>query len=108
MSCPAKQDLALPDKTAIDMFYVYVLSSLKQKRIYIGYSTNLKQRCQEHATGQVRSTKGYIPWKLVYYEAFLNKFDATKREKELKSHAAKNFLLKKIVGSLNEADGKIK
>jgi putative endonuclease len=89
------------------MFYVYVLSSLRWKRIYIGYSTDLKRRYHEHSLGKVRSTKGYVPWKLVYYEAYINKFDATKREKELKLHAAKNNLLKKISGSLNEAGGKI-
>ena len=89
------------------MFYVYVLSSLKINRIYIGYSTDLKKRYREHSTGRVKSTKNFLPWKLVYYEAYLSKNDATQREKELKLHAAKNKLVERIGKSLAEANGKI-
>jgi putative endonuclease len=73
----------------------------------VGCSTNLKLRYQEHASGRVKATKGYLPWKLVYYEAYLNKYDATRREKELKFHAAKNRLNNQIRESLSEANGKI-
>jgi len=38
-----------------------------------------------HNNGAVRSTKGRIPFKLIYYEAFLNKHDAFVREQWLKT-----------------------
>jgi len=82
------------------MHYVYVLRSEKNKDIYIGFTSNLKVRFNLHNRGKVRSTKAYKPWKLVYFEAYFSKPDATKRERELKIHAAKNELLKRLKNSL--------
>ncbi len=82
------------------MFYAYVLKSLKNSDIYIGFSDDLKQRYKDHNSKRVKSTKGYAPWKLVYYEAYKNKQDATKREKQLKLHKAKTDLKKQIKSSL--------
>ncbi len=81
------------------MFYVYVLKSQKDGRVYVGYSTDLKSRFKRHTEGRVRSTQAYRPWVLVYYEAYLAKSDATKREKQLKLHAAKNELLSRLSSS---------
>ncbi|OGM37960.1 excinuclease ABC subunit C, partial [Candidatus Woesebacteria bacterium RIFCSPHIGHO2_12_FULL_38_9] len=63
------------------MFYAYVLRSVKNGDIYVGYSGNLKARFKLHNIGKVKSTKPYTPWKLLYYEAYISKKDATKREK---------------------------
>lgn len=67
------------------MFYVYVLESMKNVSLYIGRTENLKKRLQEHNQGLNLSTKRYLPWKLIYYEACLNEKDAVRREKWLKS-----------------------
>ncbi|OGD54169.1 hypothetical protein A3J78_01970 [Candidatus Beckwithbacteria bacterium RBG_13_35_6] len=82
------------------MFFVYVLKSQSNRDIYIGYSTNLKIRFEAHKLGKVKSTKAYKPWILIYYEAYRSKKDATKREKELKMHAAKRFLTDHLTESL--------
>ena len=74
------------------MFFVYILKSLLNGDVYIGYSDNLKRRLKEHNEGKVVSTKPNKPWNLVYYEAYKDKGDATKREKQLKNHRAKNDL----------------
>jgi len=52
------------------MYYVYVLQSLKDKKLYTGYSSDLKRRIIEHNQGLVASTKNRRPLKLVYYQAF--------------------------------------
>ena len=67
------------------MFYVYILKSEKNGKLYKGCTENLKQRIKEHNGGNVKFTKGLRPWKLVYYEAFLNKTNALREEKFLKS-----------------------
>jgi len=67
------------------VYYVYVLKSLKDQKIYTGYSSDLKRRILEHKSGLVKSTKKRLPVKLIYYEAFLDKKDAQDREKYLKS-----------------------
>ena len=83
------------------MFYVYVLRSEKNGDVYIGSCSDLRVRFNRHNDGKVKSTKGYRPWKLIYYEAYRNKKDATKRERQLKGHKAKSDLRIKIENSLS-------
>ena len=84
------------------MFYVYLLKSNRNKRIYIGYTTDLKKRFKLHNLGKVKSTKSYRPWELIYYEAYKAKSDATKRERQLKMHAVKNKLLIRLENSIKK------
>lgn len=79
-----------------NMYYVYILQSLKDKSFYMGYSSDLKKRIKEHFSGQVTSTKKKIPFRLIYYEAYLEKKDALGREKFLKSGAGWRFIKKQI------------
>lgn len=74
------------------MFYTYVFPSLKDKRLYAGYTPNLKSRAKAHANGFVKATKYRRPLKLIYYEAFINEKDAKKRELYLKSGNGKREL----------------
>ena len=66
-------------------FYVYILFSFRDRKLYIGYTENLDVRVKEHLQGKVRATKGRLPLVLIYYEAFTNRKDAKAREKFLKS-----------------------
>ena len=74
------------------MFYVYVLHSMKDNGFYIGFSTNLRARLRQHQNGESFATSYRGPWKLIYYEAYLNQEDALGREKYLKSGAGRRFL----------------
>ena len=67
------------------MYYVYVLLSLKNGKLYKGLTEDLRRRIVEHNSGQEKSTKTGSPWRLVYYEAFTNKTDARREELFLKS-----------------------
>ena len=67
------------------MFYIYVLVSLVNGELYIGRTENLKKRIKEHNLGLSISTKRYKPWKIIYYEACLNKKDSIRRERYLKT-----------------------
>lgn len=69
------------------MYYVYILKSIKDRKLYIGYTNNLLRRVKEHNSKLNTSTKSRIPFKLVYYEAYANLSDAKKREYNLKLHA---------------------
>ena len=66
------------------MYYVYILKSEKDNNHYIGYTNDLKRRFAEHNNAQNKSTKNRTPFQLVYYEAYLLKSSATKREAKLK------------------------
>ena len=62
------------------MYYTYVLQNLSDHKFYIGFTQDLKQRFEQHKRGLVESTKHRCPLKLIYYEACLDRADATKRE----------------------------
>jgi len=68
------------------MYYVYLLrlEGIKNKDFYIGYTSDLKERMKQHVAGETKTTKGRNP-KLLYYEAYNNKYLALKREKAIKS-----------------------
>lgn len=55
------------------------------KKRYIGMCSNLRNRFAEHNRGESNFTKGGIPWKLIYYEAYCNEKDAREEEIFLKS-----------------------
>jgi len=77
------------------MWYVYVLQNNKDKW-YIGSSKDLRKRILRHNSGKNKSTKYGIPWKLIYYEACLNKKDARAREKYLKSGMGRRYLKNRL------------
>ena len=64
------------------MFYCYVLKDPKSDFIYIGFSTDLRQRYKCHQEVE------HPGWKLVYYEAYLDEADARERERMLKHYGA--------------------
>lgn len=66
-------------------YYVYILQSVTNGSFYIGYTTNLIRRFQRHNRGENLATKPFRPYRLIYYEAFLNRKDAKSREIYLKS-----------------------
>ncbi|OGY91578.1 MAG: hypothetical protein A3B30_03840 [Candidatus Komeilibacteria bacterium RIFCSPLOWO2_01_FULL_52_15] len=76
------------------MYYVYILHSQKDGRLYTGYSPDLKSRIKSHTKGFVRATSYRRPLALVYYEAFLEKEDAKRRELYLKGGNGKKEIEK--------------
>jgi len=83
------------------MFYVYVLKSKKDNKLYFGYSENLKRRISEHKRGKVDNTKHRLPVELIYYESYRNINDAKEREKSFKnSGSVYNGLVKRIKRSI--------
>ena len=78
------------------MFYTYVLHSRKDGKFYTGFTKDLKLRIERHNKGQVESTKDRRPLKLIYYEACLNRSDATHREKYLKTYHGKAYIRKRL------------
>ena len=83
------------------MFYVYFLKSKeKPDQLYVGYSTDLKQRLKRHNAGLVQSTKPYKPWELIFYEAYKTSPDAKRREKYLKTTKGRKTLRLMLKDSL--------
>jgi putative endonuclease len=78
------------------MYYVYILQSPAMKKLYVGYTNDLRKRLLEHNDGKSKFTKFGRPWKLIYYEAYISKKDAMSREKYLKSGWGRNYIKKTL------------
>jgi len=82
--------------------YVYIVEC-SDKTLYTGYARDLDKRINTHNKGKgAKYTRGRFPVKLVYYEAFLSKSDALKREYKIKKMAKKNKL--KLIENLERGN----
>ncbi|MBL7156154.1 MAG: GIY-YIG nuclease family protein [Candidatus Pacebacteria bacterium] len=80
-------------------YYVYVLQNSHTGVLYIGYTTDLKRRIQEHENGKslyTRKNKKEGIWKLIYFEGYTNRIDAYNREKFLKGGSGRNYLKRQL------------
>ena len=67
-------------------YYIYILSSFKNKRLYIGLTSNLPKRVYEHKEKLIEGhTSKYNIDRLVYFEVFESAEEAVKRERQLKN-----------------------
>lgn len=65
-------------------YYAY-LARCNDDSLYAGYTTDLKHREAKHNEGKgARYTRIRRPIKIVYFEEFVNRSDAMKREYQLK------------------------
>ena len=87
---PAWQERAESEKVA----FVYLLRNLEGK-FYLGWTTDIIRRLEEHNLGKSYYTKTRGPWELIAYETFSNIEDAKKRERTLKNNPRMLKLLKK-------------
>ena len=82
-------------------YYVYILQSQKDNSLYIGYTSDLRKRFKQHNNGESQATKPFRPYKLIFYEAFLNRIDAKHREEYLKGGYGRRSINKMIDKYLN-------
>ena len=79
------------------MYYVYLLRSLSHPdQKYIGITEDLKKRHANHNHGFSKHTAKYVPWDLVSYHAFKDKYRAYAFEKYLKMGSGKAFASKRL------------
>jgi predicted GIY-YIG superfamily endonuclease len=75
---------------------VYVIESITDQTWYTGIAIDAIKRLHDHNQGKNRFTKGHLPWKIIFTETHPDWKSARKREKYLKSAAAKIWLSKHL------------
>lgn len=73
------------------MFFVYVLYSDEFDRHYVGMSEDFNRRLNEHNSRKVRSTKAFVPLRMIYVQEFNTRAEARWREKYLKTAAGRRW-----------------
>jgi putative endonuclease len=81
------------------MYFTYVLYSKQNDRIYVGQTNDIDIRLEKRNAGKVKSTKAYIPWRLLICESFDTRAKAMRRESELKSHKGRDYI-RGLIGSV--------
>ena len=61
-------------------------------RFYVGSTRNLENRLKEHNSGKIKSTKAFIPYKIIYKESFLTYTEARKRELQVKKRKSRKHI----------------
>ncbi len=90
------------------MFYVYILlcedTKRKRSKFYIGSTSNLKERLEQHRKKSTQTTKSFDKLALIYYEASLNKTDTRKREIQLKTGFGRGYINRRLEEYLKKRD----
>lgn len=82
------------------MHYFYILRSLKNNKLYLGQTPDLKSRVESHNAGENKATKPNTPYELVFYSAFKNEKDAINCEQYFKTSAGWKRIHKMLENTL--------
>jgi len=86
------------------MWYAYVLENVENKKFYIGSTDNLRRRVKEHNQGRGGNyTRKQGKFKIVFYEAFIEKKDALKAERFFKTGYGREVLKDKLESYLENS-----
>jgi predicted GIY-YIG superfamily endonuclease len=81
------------------MWYVYILSSKKDGKLYVGSTDDLNRRLEEHGQGQCESTRSRRPLELQAYVAVRDESVARSLEKYFKTGSGIATLRRRILTS---------
>ena len=75
-------------------YFAYVLLNTENKKIYIGQTSDIDKRIDEH---NLHTFAGFTSrfegkWELIFKESVATRSEALKREKQLKSYRGREFI----------------
>lgn len=89
----------------MSLYYVYILETIaknNKKRFYTGYTNNLTRRLQEHKKGTgAKFCRGKKKIQLKYFESFMERKEAMRRELEIKTFSRKQKI--ELIKTFDEA-----
>lgn len=88
----------------MNQYFVYILFSKIINQTYVGYTTNLAQRLQDHKNRPTKTTLRANDWVLVWYCVFSSQEKAENFERYLKTHSGRILMRKRLLGDLMETN----
>ena len=82
-------------------YFFYILRSLKNNKLYLGYTTDLKKRLKQHNSGSELATKPNIPYEMIHFSGFKNMKDAKNMETYYKTISGWKRLKHMLKNTLN-------
>ena len=74
-------------------FFVYVIFSKKLNRYYVGQTSNVTKRIEEHNEAKAKYTSKGIPWELVATIQINSRTEAIKLELKIKKRGIRRYLV---------------
>lgn len=74
------------------MYTVYILFSSTIQKYYIGQTQNIENRLFEHNSGETKSIKGGIPWRIKWQAYVSTRQEAIILKRKIKNMGAMRFI----------------
>ncbi|MCA6455767.1 MAG: GIY-YIG nuclease family protein [Chitinophagaceae bacterium] len=78
-------------------FVVYILFSVTLQKYYVGQTSQLGNRLDDHNSGKAAFTSKGIPWKIVHYFPCATRSEAVRLEASIKKRGIKRYLQDKNI-----------
>jgi putative endonuclease len=75
------------------MYYVYLLQSEKDGRLYIGQTNDIQSRVTRHNHNRCMYTRHKGPWQLIGYKQYKSRPEAVQEELRLKRIKNRSYLV---------------
>ncbi len=85
------------------MYFVYVIKSCNRSKSYIGVTSDLERRLEQHNKGLVKSTSLAAPYELLHCEEYEDRDLAMKRERFLKTGKGRKVIENLMKGPATKA-----
>ena len=74
------------------MPHTYILFSEKLNNYYVGSTSNINRRIEDHNRGKENFKSTGMPWSIAYSETFGNLADARRREFQIKKQKSRSYI----------------
>ena len=83
------------------MYYFYILKCCDGTKYY-GHTGDLRMRLGDHLKGKIKYTKHRTPVHLIYFEEFLSRPEAYKREMQFKNGRTRKETIDKLINQFSQ------
>jgi len=76
----------------MNLFFVYIIYSLRLDKYYVGYTIDIEKRLAEHNGGVSTFTSKAIDWELKWVKKFESREKAMNEERKIKAKKSRKYI----------------